>query len=84
MIKICKITRAIYSVADFHLLAGWCGEKLIIVYRGKKPPKPLKTVDYKLVGEFEKSKKHGKQFIIESYEKIGSVKIQTNVRRDSI
>ncbi len=83
MIKICKILKQIYNADDYYIFSGWCGEKITLIYSGDNPPQPLKTVDYKLIGEFEKHEHYGKQFIISEYEKVGKINIhkQTETQR---
>tara|TARA_R110000850_G_scaffold272367_1_gene407499 strand:+ start:572 stop:835 length:264 start_codon:yes stop_codon:yes gene_type:complete len=75
MIKICKILKKIYSVDDYYVFSGWCGDSLTIVYKGKEPPKALKTVDYQITGEYQYSKKYGKQLLVSDYKKVGKIKI---------
>ena len=81
MIKIAKLTRLVYKDGNYHIFSGWCGENITVVYEGSNPPKPLKTVDYKLIGEFERNKKHVNRFVITDYEKVGKIKIHKNERR---
>lgn len=80
MIKICKIVKQIYNSGDYYVFSGWCGESITLIYNGERPPKPLKTVEYKLTGEVEKNKKYGKQFVISEFEKIGKIKIYKKQR----
>tara|TARA_R110002153_G_scaffold173631_1_gene326412 strand:+ start:7909 stop:8208 length:300 start_codon:yes stop_codon:yes gene_type:complete len=75
MIKICKIQKLIYSSDCYYIFSGWCGEPITLVYEGNEPPKPLKTVDYKITGEMVKHEKYGNQFFIYEYEKVGAIKI---------
>lgn len=76
MIKICKILKQIYNADNYYIFSAWCGEQLTIVYKGDSPPKPLKTVDYQVTGEYQYSKKYGKQLNISEYKKLGKIKIQ--------
>ena len=36
-------------------------------------PKPLKTVDYKLIGEYKRMSNGGKKFVVSRFEKAGKV-----------
>ena len=83
MIKICKILKQIYNKDDYYIFSGWCGESITLVYVGDEPPETLKTVDYKLIGEFVKHKKYGKQFIVSECEKVGKINIYKQPRHNS-
>ena len=75
MIRIGKITKPIFNKDDYYIFSAWTGEDLTIIYRGDNPPKPLKTVDYKMIGDYSYNKKYGKQLTLREYEKVGKIKI---------
>lgn len=75
MIKICKILKRIYNADDYYIFSAYCGEHLTVIYKGKEPPKPLKTVEYQVTGEYQYSKSYGKQLLISEYKKVGKIKI---------
>jgi hypothetical protein len=57
------------------VFSAWCGESLTLIYKGKEPPKPLKTVDYQVTGSIKWNKKYGNQLNIREYKKVGKIKI---------
>ena len=75
MIRICKIKSLIFNDGDYYVFSGWCGENITLVYTGKEPPKILKTVDYKVIGEFENNKKFGRNFVASEFERVGKLKV---------
>ena len=77
MILISKIKKQIFNSELYYVFSGHCGKPVVITYQGKNPPKPLKTVDYKLIGEYKKTK-YGKSFAVTKWEKIGSVPVHKN------
>lgn len=79
MILIAKVKKLIFNKEDYFVFAGHCGKPVVITYKGDNPPKQLKTVDYKLIGEYKKTK-HGKAFDVERFEKIGKVLIHKQDR----
>ena len=76
MIRICKILGLTYNSDNYYVFSAYCGEHIKLIYTGDKPPKPLKTVDYKVIGEMVNHPKFGKQMIVSEYEKVGKVNIQ--------
>lgn len=56
---------------NFHVYWLRChgGDCFNAIYRGDNPPKALKSVEYKLIGEWERHPLFGKQFVIERYER---------------
>ena len=79
MILIAKVKKLIFNNDDYFVFSAHCGKPVVITYKGDNPPKPLKTVDYKLIGEYKKTK-HGKAFDVEKFEKIGKVLIHKQER----
>lgn len=75
MIKICKITKQIYNKDNYYIFAAWCGEHITLIYKGDEPPKPLKTVEYQVMGDYQLNKKYGKQLTVREYKKVGKIKI---------
>jgi len=75
-VLICKLKRVIFrdESTGYHLFYGWCGKNVVVSYQGKKIPKVLKTVDYKLTGNFV-NKPQGKVFVVDEYEKLGKILI---------
>ena len=74
MILIAKIKKQIFNKDDYFVFSAHCGKSVVITYKGDNPPKPLKTVDYKLIGEYKKTK-HGKAFEVTEWKKVGSIPI---------
>ena len=74
MILIAKIKKQIFNKDDYFVFSGYCGKPVIITYTGNNPPKPLKTVDYKLIGEYKKSK-YGGAFEVTKWQKAGKIPI---------
>ena len=74
-ILIGKLKRIIYQVDDYAvvILALPRKKETCIIFDGIEVPKLLKTVDYKLIGEYRHSPKYGKQFVVNRFEKIGKV-----------
>lgn len=68
-----KLLKKFFSSDDnaFHAFSLKChgGQYTTAVYIGTNPPKPLKSVNYLLKGEWITHPKHGKQFKIISYER---------------
>lgn len=75
MIRIGKIEKLIFNKDDYYIYSAWTGEEITVVYRGDNPPKPLKTVDYKLVGDYSYHPKHGNRFVLSEYEKVGKINV---------
>jgi hypothetical protein len=59
------------------VFSGHCGKPVTIIYQGKNPPTPYKTVDYKLIGEYKKTR-YGKAFAVREWEKLGQIPIHVN------
>lgn len=74
MILIAKIKKQIFNNDQYYVFSGHCGKSVVILYQGTNPPKPLKTVDYKLIGQY-KDTKHGKCFDVSGWEKVGKIPI---------
>lgn len=79
MILIAKIKKVIFEKDGYYVYAGHCGHSLTLIYRGDSPPKPLKTVDYHLTGEYIITK-YGKSFKIETFKRAGNIKVHSPKR----
>jgi len=49
-----------------------------VIYKGDKPPEPLRTVSYSLYGKWECVKKYGKQFVFHRWDKVALKHIPKN------
>ena len=69
MIKIAKLTRLIFSDDDYCLYAAKAGKTKIVISVKGEQPKILKTVEYKLTGEFKNTEKY-RTFVVSDWEKL--------------
>lgn len=69
MIKIAKLTRLIFSADNYCVYAAKAGKTNIVISVRGEQPKILKTVEYKLTGDF-KTTNGRKTFVVSEWEKL--------------
>ena len=69
MIKIAKLTRLIFSDGDYCLYAAKAGKTNIVISVRGEQPKVLKTVEYKLTGDFKTTNGRA-TFVVSEWEKL--------------
>ncbi len=72
-IVIGKLPQKIFEsqAGDYHVykLKIHGGDQSQAIFKGFHPPKPMKTIEYIIFGEWVKHEKYGKQFVIRKTER---------------
>lgn len=87
-VQFAKLTKETFTSdnGEFHIYAMRChgGEMAKAVYVGEDAPKPLKTAEYQLTGDWVNHPRFGRQFEIRKYERVKKAVVEEVLDRRAL